>query len=155
MLRDAFPEAPLLDARGKRHEWQAVVILPFVRVADLEAALAPLQLDDDEAARDRVGAAPLLFCSPAAPLAWTHCGSTIGSPSLSAHASFADRGWILVATRWVVRSVRSPAYAPPSARTEFSRRARSAWGRPVEEIWIVVIAPANCGRARAPKWRAV
>ena len=39
MLRDAFPEAPLLDARGKRHEWQAVVILPFVRVADLEAAL--------------------------------------------------------------------------------------------------------------------
>ena len=39
---------------------QAVVILPFVRVAEREAALAPLQLDDDEAARDRVGERRLL-----------------------------------------------------------------------------------------------
>ena len=49
------------------------------------------------------------------------------SPSLSAHASFADRGWILVATRWVVRS-EVPAHRAAEARTEFSSRARSAWG---------------------------
>ena len=47
--------------------------------------------------------------------------------------------------------MRSPAYFPPSARTEFSSRARSAWGRPVDEIWIIWNAPANCGRTRAPK----
>ena len=104
VLRDAFPEAPLLDARGKRHEWQAVVILPFVRVADLEAALAPLQLDDDEAARDRVGAAPLLFCSPAAPLAAAAAAAaaaaTDAAPSPGKEKKKKKGGGEVVELRW-------------------------------------------------------
>ena len=46
--------------RGKKHEWQGVVLLPFIPVAKVAEASAPLPLSEQERLRD-ARTEPLVF----------------------------------------------------------------------------------------------
>ena len=63
-----FPTKVELDFRGKKHEWQAVVLLPFIPIDELCAAVAPLPLDEAEQARNAT-LEPLVFAGARSELA--------------------------------------------------------------------------------------
>jgi len=48
-----FPSSVALDQRGKKHEWQAIVLLPFLPIQKLLKELEPLALSEEERRRDR------------------------------------------------------------------------------------------------------
>ena len=54
------PASVPLDMRGKKHEWQGVVLLPFIPVAKVAEASAPLPLSEHERLRD-ARTEPLVF----------------------------------------------------------------------------------------------
>ena len=64
-----FPDEIELDYRGKKHAWQAVVLLPFLPLARVLALLAPLPLSDAEGARGANENYPLVFTAATATLA--------------------------------------------------------------------------------------
>ena len=53
--------------RGKKHEWQGVVLLPFIPVSQVAEASAPLALSAHERLRD-ARTEPLAFAHPDSPL---------------------------------------------------------------------------------------
>jgi 5'-3' exoribonuclease 2 len=65
--RHLFPREVKLDHRGKKHAYQAVVLLPFLPLAEVCDAIEHLPLEEEEATRN-AHREPLLFTSPAAPL---------------------------------------------------------------------------------------
>ncbi|KAL1518589.1 hypothetical protein AB1Y20_002877 [Prymnesium parvum] len=92
-----FPTTLRLDYRGKKHAWQAVVLLPFIDLEELTKALAPLPLTEAEQRR-AASRRPLVFVHPssraaraAQPSALNSLAGTFGV-ELPATLAWADGG---------------------------------------------------------------